>query len=274
MHEQKRLDARTRVHVAAAERNYTTPHRQVSIGPRRAVDRKATGTHRGLFGEHTDEVAHQMTLATSRGTGNEHALFVAHNHTACSCLIVAHFCGRPVSQGHQYRANPFSLVPCLPKIHLYPDHNSTSLWQKPGVGRIDYHARPQYKAWAALGEALNVTFKETKAATDRSFAVAYLAAFAGPCRQSRTAIVCVRGYNVKAKHVRSAERPLNTRTKKHLDKMRLRLTRVWPQDSRKWTWCFVRRNLSCGVYWCPSCRTVRVEPSRKVSAAHSKLNLV
>ena len=30
-----------------------------------------------------------------------------------------------------------------------------SLWQKPGVGRIDYHARPQYKAWAALGEALN-----------------------------------------------------------------------------------------------------------------------
>eukprot|EP01048_Picozoa_sp_COSAG05_P018018 COSAG05_NODE_2563_length_2894_cov_2.316995_3_plen_284_part_00 len=30
-------------------------------------------------------------------------------------------------------------------------------WQKPGIGRIDYHATPQYAAWKALGDELNKT---------------------------------------------------------------------------------------------------------------------
>ena len=32
---------------------------------------------------------------------------------------------------------------------------SWSMWVKPAIGRVDYHAAPQYAAWSALGEALN-----------------------------------------------------------------------------------------------------------------------
>ena len=34
---------------------------------------------------------------------------------------------------------------------------SWSQWQKPGIGRVDYHAAPQYAAWKALGDELNKT---------------------------------------------------------------------------------------------------------------------
>lgn len=30
-------------------------------------------------------------------------------------------------------------------------------WQKPGIGRVDFHATPQYAAWKAFGDALNKT---------------------------------------------------------------------------------------------------------------------